>query len=153
LESLDGTKQIPKKILRMETKSTAKRILIVDDEDQNVDLFSKILSLDGHLVDTANDGNKALAKISTVNYDLILMDIRMPGLDGRQVYMELSNDRPDVAKKIVFSTGDTVSEDTRSFLEKSGNYFINKPFGVEELQQFVRTALGSVGSDETLKSA
>ncbi|MBN1352794.1 response regulator [candidate division KSB1 bacterium] len=67
------------------TQKTKKRILLVDDETVIVDLLSRILASEGYTVDTARSGDVALEKLSGENYDLIISDMRMPGINGKEI--------------------------------------------------------------------
>jgi CheY-like chemotaxis protein len=95
----------------------------------------------GHQVDVASDGRDALARALAGCYDLIVTDVRMPKLGGRELYEQLHRDAPEVAKRVVFFTGDTVRDDTMAFLEQSGRPFLRKPFKHAELRSAVTTAL------------
>ena len=88
-----------------------------------------------HDVDVANDGAEALRTIFLNEYDAILLDVRMPGLGGAEVFRSIEVLRPDLAGRVLFITGDTVSPDTRSFLEQTRVEVLHKPFSLEELRQ------------------
>jgi two-component system NtrC family sensor kinase len=119
----------------------AGRILVVDDEPHILHYMRATLEAWGHQVDVASDGRDALARAVTGGYDLIVTDVRMPKLGGRELYEHLHRDAPDVAKRVVFFTGDTVRDDTMEFLEQSGRPFLRKPFKLAELRSAVTTAL------------
>jgi CheY-like chemotaxis protein len=70
-------------------------------------------------------------------YDLIISDIKMPGMDGRRFYEEVKRRNINLANKIAFITGDT-SRDTRDFINETGNRFLEKPFKVEEFRKLIR---------------
>ncbi len=65
----------------------------------------------------------------------IITDLRMPNASGREFYEALQRDRPELIKRIVFSTGDTVRDDTLEFLEAQGRPCLQKPFSLVELRQ------------------
>jgi two-component system NtrC family sensor kinase len=83
----------------------------------------------------AEHGAAALEAIAAdPPYDLIITDLRMPELGGREMFERLKRERPEVAERIVFSTGDTVRGDTLQFLESVGRPYLRKPFTLNELR-------------------
>jgi two-component system NtrC family sensor kinase len=119
-----------------------KHILIIDDEVDLVDLARLILTEQGHAVDICFDAMSALEKIEqNSQYDLIISDIKIPGLSGKDFYHLLSARYPHLAERVLFVTGDTTSYETRSFLESIGNNYLEKPFKVSHLIQVVNSAL------------
>ena len=123
----------------------AKRILIVDDEEDIVALLARLLRKDGYQVSIAFSGQEALKKMAKEDYDLIISDVKMPGLDGRKLYEHIKETDPELMKSIVFITGDTANADTRAFLAWKENLHIEKPFDIEEVKKVVREALKSSG--------
>ena len=118
-----------------------KLILVVDDEPQVAGLLAEMLTLEGHKVDTAADGGIALDKLRGATYDLILSDIRMPELDGPGLYRKLERGHPELARRIIFFTGDVLSPETREFLERTGVPRLSKPFVLDEVRRAVQQAL------------
>ncbi len=110
------------------------RILIVDDEPHILHYMSVTLEAWGHDVETVADGSRALERAVADQFDVIVTDLRMPGLGGREIYEALIQDHPQVAERIVFATGDTVRGDTLQFLESAGQPFLQKPFSLAELK-------------------
>ena len=98
----------------------------------------------GHRVETASDGAEALRLALAGGHDVIITDVRMPKLGGREFYERLAAERPEVAARVVFSTGDTVRDDTMAFLERSGQPFLHKPFKLAELRSTLSAALEAV---------
>jgi len=123
---------------------TAGRILLVDDEPHILHYMRATLTAWGHQVDVATDGEAAVARALEGGYDLIITDVRMPHMSGRDLYERLHRDAPAVAERVVFSTGDTVRDDTLAFLEHAGRPVLHKPFKLAELRQVLATALGRV---------
>ncbi|MCD6506754.1 response regulator [Candidatus Poribacteria bacterium] len=117
------------------------RILVVDDELSIQDMLVDMLSADGHKVDTASNGQVALEKLRTRGYDLIISDIKMPGMNGQSFYEYLSGVNPAMSRRIIFITGDTLSRETEEFLESVGVPHIEKPFSLEEMLVAIRKAL------------
>jgi len=119
------------------------RVLVVDDEPHILHYMRATLEAWGHIPVVAMDGEEALARTAQDTFDLIISDLRMPGLGGREFYQELARRRPGQADRIVFSTGDTVRGDTLAFLESLGRPYLHKPFSLSEL----RRLLGEIARD------
>ncbi len=130
-----------------EKKSMVKRKcrgLVVDDEKSIVQLAVKVLENLGVEAQAAQDGDEAWRLIQSEPYDLIILDIKMPGMDGRQVYERILSQDPALAKQVLFMTGDTSALTTRSFLDELGVNCLEKPFDIDELEQVVRRMLEGV---------
>jgi two-component system NtrC family sensor kinase len=121
--------------------SATGRVLVVDDEPHIRHYMQATLAAWGHEVDVAADGEDALAQALERRYDVIITDVRMPKLGGREMYERLLREAPAVAARVVFATGDTVRDDTMAFLERCGRPFLRKPFKLAELRQVLATAL------------
>jgi two-component system NtrC family sensor kinase len=117
------------------------RILVVDDEPAIRDLLAKALATEGHEVDLAEDGEEAWRKVQGQTYGCILLDLKMPGMSGQQLYHRIAQSDQRLARQVIFMTGDTASPDTRDFISASGNPAVSKPFSVDELNQHIRKAL------------
>lgn len=130
----------PSKLRRPRLPKT-QRILVVDDEEGILETAYHLLEQDGHQVDTALNGRLALQQIATHQYDLIFCDLRMPEMNGFQLYDHIRREHPLLARRFVFFTGDTIHPETRSFLEKTGCPSIDKPFRIEDLREMVQKAL------------
>jgi DNA-binding response OmpR family regulator len=112
-------------------------ILVVDDEPSIQDLMVEFLTMAGYRVDTAGSGEAALAKIGTDRYDLVISDLKMPGMGGAQFYDRLREARPELVARILFTTGETVSPETDAFLRRSRSPTILKPFSLDDLKAAV----------------
>ncbi len=115
----------------------AKRILIVDDEEQNRDLLEAFLEAFGYKSEKARDGIEALAKIK-LDIDLVLLDAMMPGMDGFEVAQRIRKDSVSRDVPIIMVTSLSGKEDRLRAVEAGVNDFITKPIGRTELK--VRTA-------------
>ncbi|MCH8898374.1 MAG: response regulator, partial [Chloroflexi bacterium] len=122
-------------------KITVGSILVVDDEAVFTDPLCRILSREGHVVEVARDGDEAWQAIGKKKYDCILMDVRMPGMGGKELYRRIKGSDEELAKKVIFATGDTLNPETQDFLENTGNLWLGKPFTVEELEGKIQECL------------
>ena len=113
--------------------STTRTVLVVDDEPDLLALLKLIMTRDGFEVVTATNGQEALECIAARSYDLILTDMRMPGMDGRKLFETVKSQNPALAHRIVFVTGDTVSADTQAFFNDTGNRWVSKPFNIAQI--------------------
>jgi signal transduction histidine kinase len=118
------------------------RILIVDDEPVVLDLLVEVLGGDHH-IETAANGREGLARAVKEPFDIILLDIKMPDMTGRQMFEALVARRPEMAERVVFTTGDSLQEDTRRFLESVGNLVITKPFSLDAVTDVVDRLLAA----------
>jgi len=110
----------------------------VDDEPHILHYMRATLESWGHTVEVASDGAYALERALAEAFDVIICDLRMPHLSGRDMYAKLARQDPRAAERIIFATGDTVRGDTLQFLETLGRPYLHKPFTLAEL----RNALG-----------
>ena len=115
-----------------------KRILAVDDEPGVRELVHEILTADGHQVELASDATAARKMVIQGGFDLLLLDLRMPGGGGRELYEWVKKHDRRLATKAIFVTGVTAREDTGQFLEATGNPIISKPFRLDDLRRAIR---------------
>ncbi len=118
------------------------RILVIDDERAVRDLISDALNIEGHEVDTAENGKEGLDLIGQHRFDLVFCDLRMPEMDGQALYEEVQRNHPQVLKRIVFVTAQANSSDYGSFLRETGIPVIEKPFTLSQLRQAVEKMVG-----------
>jgi len=123
----------------------AKRILVVEDEPAICDLCRRVLSGEGFEVDIAVDGKVAQDMIEKQQYDLYLFDIKLPLMNGRELYGWLKEEHPKQIIKVIFTSGSVMSEDTGTFIEQSGRPFLPKPFTPDELKAIVIETMKEVG--------
>jgi two-component system, NtrC family, sensor kinase len=114
-----------------------RKVLVVDDEEDILILVSRILTRQGYVVKTAVDGESALGHLGNGGFDLIISDWKMPGLSGRQLFERLLSSNPQAAKRMVFMTGDVLSEKTENFLREHGKTCLTKPFSIPDFQKVV----------------
>ena len=121
---------------------SGKMILVVDDEKTILDLSANILKRTGYGVDTASDCEQAKTLILNNLYDLVIADVWMPGaLSGMDLFRWIKENKPEMEKRVIFITGDTVDEQVRSFLEETQRPCLPKPFGVVEYLNVVQATM------------
>ena len=113
-------------------------ILIVEDERKTREYLQKGLGESGYVVDTAADGVDGLHLALTGDYDLVILDIMLPGADGRQVLRALRREKPT---PVMFLTARDELEDRVGGLELGADDYLVKPFAFAELLARVRTVL------------
>lgn len=114
------------------------RILVADDEAAIREALSRFLERSGHHVVAVESGSGALAAARDQNFDAILLDMRMPDLSGQNVFEQWLSERPELARRVVFLTGDIVSADLQQFLAGTGQPFIAKPFDLDVVLQVLQ---------------
>jgi len=119
----------------------SKRVLVVEDEPTVARLISDVLEDEGFQVDALCDGHEALERAAREAFDLVICDMRMPGLDGQHFYETLASTGNPLWKRFLFVTGDVLSSHTHEFLERHHLPHVAKPFRVEELTEKVRRVL------------
>ena len=116
---------------------TMLRVLVVDDEVAVGELVKRTLEEAGHQVEVARDGAEALRMIHLDDFDAVLLDMKMPGLGGPEVYRCIKGLRPEIAARVLFMTGDVASPDTKEFIESTDAVMLSKPFNLDELKQHI----------------
>jgi two-component system NtrC family sensor kinase len=118
---------------------------VVDDEPHIQHYMRATLEAWGHEVTLADNGREALELATITPFDVIISDLRMPELGGREMLERLQALRPEAADRVVFSTGDTVRGDTLAFLESLGRPYLRKPFTLTELRAALADAVWRTG--------
>jgi PAS domain S-box-containing protein len=118
------------------------RILVVDDVGEVADVLGEILELAGHEVDVADSGESALRRLAGTEYDIVLSDVRMPGMDGAKLYDVLRQRYPSLAERFAFITGATLTSKNAEFLQLTGIPSLSKPFEPRQVTELV-ARLGS----------
>jgi DNA-binding NtrC family response regulator len=114
-------------------------VLIIDDEESIRDSCSQVLNKEGYQVEIAPDGRTGLGMVKDIKPDLVLVDLKMPGMSGQEVLEELSRIDPFMAKVVVTGYA-TVSSAVES-MKQGACDFLPKPFIPDELRIAVRRAL------------
>ena len=113
------------------------RLLIVEDEKQICDMVAKSLYGVGYEVDTCYDGEEALECILTEDYDLIVLDLNLPGMDGMEILRELRRDNEET-KVIILSARGQIADKVEG-LDAGANDYMEKPFHIKELEARIRS--------------
>ena len=113
------------------------RILVVEDEQELCESVAKGLRLDGYEVDTCFDGEEAWEIISVESYDLIILDLNLPKLDGMEVLKNIRADDKETSVLVLSARGGL--QDKIEGLDSGANDYLCKPFHFEELEARVRS--------------
>jgi two-component system, OmpR family, copper resistance phosphate regulon response regulator CusR len=121
------------------TGSDCVRILIVEDEPKTSAYLAKGLGEHGFVADVANRGDDGLHLVRTVDFDLVILDVMLPGLDGWSILKAIRNDRR--ATPVLFLTARDAVDDRVKGLELGADDYLVKPFAFSELLARVRSIL------------
>lgn len=120
--------------------------MIVDDEPIVRESLGEMLELSGYCISTASNGKQACEILKNSNVDILITDIKMPEMDGKELHQRICSLDPDLAERVIFITGDTVSAETRRYLNQTGNLCLMKPFNLEELRMKLQRMLSRNGN-------
>ena len=121
-----------------------KRILVVEDELSIGNMCRRVFTGEGFEVDVAVNGRVAQDMIEGKQYDLCLIDMRTPKMNGEELYQWLQKKYPQLTSRVIFTTGSVIGGDTMTFVEQSGRPFLPKPFTPKELTAVVEEALKQI---------
>ncbi len=113
------------------------RLLIVEDEIELCDTVAKTLYRAGYEVDTCYDGSEALDYILAENYDLIVLDLNLPGMDGMELLKELRK-KNEETKVLILSARSQIADKVEG-LDAGANDYMEKPFHLQELEARIRS--------------
>jgi signal transduction histidine kinase len=122
---------------------TGKKVLVIDDEESILQMMRETLHQHGFQVDVAKDGESALRRLNQTPYDLALCDWKMPGLNGQEVYERLCSANPALSERLIFITGDVISDKTQKFLQERRKVCLSKPFSLSEFCVAIDKALAT----------
>jgi len=118
-----------------------KKILVVDDEKDILDLVSYNLAKEGYEIETSTDGEDALKRVKAENYDLIVLDLMMPGIDGMELCRVLKSNEKTESIPIIMLTAKSEELDKVLGLEMGADDYVTKPFSPRELIARVKAVL------------
>ena len=118
-------------------------ILLIEDERSVMDFVSTALKRNGYACVTSNSAAEGIRQLESGHFSGVISDMRTPGgASGADVHAWIVAHRPELSKRMLFITGDTVNEDTMKALESTGVPYIEKPFRVQELINIVEKIFG-----------
>ena len=120
---------------------THPRLLVIDDEQIVGEVIAELLKAKGYEVEWVEGPNQALTRMEQDEFDTIITDLRMPGMNGKELFGRLEEWNPNLAKRVIFLTGDSLNDETQSFLADAGNSCLSKPFTLEQLERNIQTQL------------
>lgn len=118
----------------------SKKILIVDDEELLRTLMTRVLERE-HEVMTACSGDEAVEKLQEDTFDAMVVDLRMPGRNGVELYMWIKENQPGQEKKVIFTSGDTHNIEVNESLGNDQVPIIGKPFTIDKFKEQVDSLL------------
>ncbi|BBK32368.1 PAS domain S-box-containing protein [Stella humosa] len=117
--------------------ASGRHVLVIDDEGDVADVVAAMLRHTGDRVEIAMSGGEALARLRDAPFDLILSDLRMPGLDGEALFGLLAREQPHMLARLGFITGDAMGGQAQRFLARCGRPFLEKPITPADLSRLV----------------
>ncbi|EPD53725.1 hypothetical protein HMPREF1210_00548 [Paenisporosarcina sp. HGH0030] len=115
------------------------RILVVEDELDLQEAIADGLRIDGYAVDTCDNGEDAYELLYEVNYDLVVLDLNLPQMDGLEVLEKIRDEKPEL-KVLILSARSSVNDKVKG-LDIGGNDYLAKPFDFAELEARIRNLL------------
>ena len=116
---------------------SGKSALVADDDEVALSLMSRVLEQAGAKVERARDGVAALSALSKADFDLVVLDFRMPGMDAEALLG--SAKAKELEGKVLIVTGDLLNPKTWAFLKRSGLPYVTKPLSVSALRRALAT--------------
>lgn len=140
----------PSARVRSHTAPTVRtgRILVVDDEAALAQMLCEALERAGHRVVAAGDGREALQRLEEGSFDLVISDVKMPGMDAWQFLAEIDRRHPQMKERVLLTTGDTVSSEPEELARRERLELIAKPFDIDNLLARVHERLSDHSSAE-----
>ncbi len=130
-------------ITRQAAQTDLLPVLLIEDEPSIMALVSATLERNGYPVVCIESGAEALGLLEKGQFLGVISDMRTPGgVDGAQVHSWISQNRPDLADKVVIITGDYANEETVTTLRKIGALYLEKPFRVQDLIAAIEKTMG-----------
>jgi PAS domain S-box-containing protein len=116
-------------------------ILVVDDEEPVAELLGETLGSIGCKATICTDASKALELLQVKQFELVITDIRMPNMDGREFFNEAVRRQPELTRRFILFTGDVVNSETQAFLTTANVPYLTKPFELDRVKRLVREIL------------
>jgi CheY-like chemotaxis protein len=126
-----------------EAQLTYARVLLIEDEPAVMEFVRSALERNGYSVECTESGAEALRLLERGDFHGVVSDMRTPGgVDGAQVYAWIAANRPELASRLVFITGDIANEETAATLRRTGAPCVEKPFRVHDFITVVEKTMG-----------
>jgi CheY-like chemotaxis protein len=122
------------------------RILVVEDEAGVAGVLSGLLRRLGHVAEVARDGKDALQRVEAAPYDLLIVDLKMPGMDGRQFWEALRDKKSPHARRLAFMSGNARAPELLDLIREAGAITLPKPFTFENVTTLLRDASSRISS-------
>jgi DNA-binding response OmpR family regulator len=118
------------------------KILIVEDEPSVQEMLKFCLESDGHMIVTADNGKTAVNWVKEVKFDLAILDLNLPDMNGMQICMCIKEDPKTRATPVIILTGNSSNEARiKSNLEAKADLFLNKPINTDDLKSAIKSML------------
>jgi CheY-like chemotaxis protein len=145
-QSPRGLKAVPAKPGTMERGAPSRRVLVVDDDPISRNIVRDLLASRGFEVDGSEDPRAALERVRRHRYDLLILDIFLPGMDGRVLHGSIEKINPALAAHTVFISHWMISGAIGDYVREHG-VFLKKPFTADELMHAIElVALAGSGA-------
>jgi CheY-like chemotaxis protein len=119
------------------------KVLLVEDYFINQEVTKEILEVMSCDVDVAEEGNRALEMARSTDYDFIIMDLQLPGIDGYEVTRKIRKEKKGPQPIIVAVTANALDGDREKCLEAGMDDYISKPMGADKLEEMMRKYFAS----------
>jgi signal transduction histidine kinase/CheY-like chemotaxis protein len=130
---------VPANVVPSSSRATnVLRILAVDDEPEILNILENSLGQMGHHVECTTTGSRALQLLSKNKFDVLLLDMHLPEMDGTRIIKRLETMIPPVSVRTIVITGDTISEDIRKFAADHSLPLVMKPVDIDQLNQLLQ---------------
>ena len=130
---------------------TPSRILVVDDEPSITEFVSYALKKEGYETDVVDNGEDAFALASANNYDLFILDIMLPGMDGMEILKNLRANPATANVPVIMASAKGTEYDKVLGLDQGADDYLAKPFGMMEMVSRIRAVLRRSGGGQTQK--
>jgi two-component system phosphate regulon sensor histidine kinase PhoR len=122
-----------------------KKALVIEDEPVIARVCHRVLTAEGYQVSIAGNGMVARDMVNIEKYDLFVSDIRTPEMNGIEFYWYLKGNYPELTNRVIFTTGDVLSDDVKAFVTKEPDvHLLPKPFAPDELRAMVRETIRKI---------
>ena len=117
-----------------------------------IDRNTEALSVENNTIHLALSGFEAFDKLTSFDFDVIILDLRMPEIDGMQIYNFIQSNKPHLLENVLICTGDVMSQDIKEFLKGINNKVLNKPFSLLDLRDAILGIIEKRKSADSLRS-